>query len=175
MHTPAPREVNVPEALLWPGLRDVHRVLEPDPLAGRRVGRLRDTARAMSAENVAVMEQAYAAITRKDLAEFLRLSHPEIKFRSLIAEAEGHTFHGHDGVRQWWDAVIQSLAVQPRPERIEGFRDRGITRLRLAGRVAGVEVPQTMWMSWRVRDGLIVWWETFRTEGEALEAAGLSE
>ena len=135
----------------------------------------RDTARAMSEENVAVMEEAYAAITRGDLDAFLKLSHPDIEFRSLIAEAEGHTFHGHDGVREWWAAVIQSLAVEPRPERIEGFRDRGITRLRLAGRIAGVEVPQTMWMSWRVRDGLITWWETFRTEAEALEAAGLAE
>ena len=120
------------------------------------------------------MERAYEAITRGDLDAFLDLSDPDIEFRSLIAEAEGHDFRGHDGVRKWWDAVIQSLAVQPRPEQIEGFRDRGITRLRLAGKIAGVEVPQTMWMSWRVRNGLIVWWETFRTEAEALKAAGLS-
>ena len=128
----------------------------------------------MSQANVEVMETAYAAITRDDLDAFLALAHPEIEFRSLIAEAEGRTFQGHDGVREWWDSVIQSLAVQPRPEQIEGFRDRGITRLRLAGNIVGVEVPQTMWMSWRVRDGLVIWWATFRTEAEALEAAGLS-
>ena len=71
--------------------------------------------------------------------------------------------------------MIQSLDTQPRPERIEGFRDRGITYLRLAGNVAGVEVPQTMWMSWRVRDGKLIWWSTFRSEAEALDAAGLSD
>ena len=129
----------------------------------------------MSQENVAVMEAAYAAITRGDLEAFLALADPDIEFRSLIAEAEGHAFRGHEGVRRWWDSVIRSLAVQPRPEQIEGFRDRGITRLRLAGSVAGVEVPQTMWMSWRVRGGMIIWWETFRSESEALKAAGLSE
>jgi hypothetical protein len=32
-----------------------------------------------------------------------------------------------------------------------------------------------MWMGWRVRAGLIVWWATYRTESEALEAAGLSD
>jgi ketosteroid isomerase-like protein len=129
----------------------------------------------MSQENVELLEAAYAAITRDDLDAFLALAHPEIEFRSLIAEAEGQTFHGHEGVREWWASVIRPLAIRPGMEQIEGFRDRGISRLRLAGSVAGVEVPQTMWMAWRVRDGLLVWWGTFRTEAEALEAVGLRE
>jgi ketosteroid isomerase-like protein len=129
----------------------------------------------MSRENVEVMEEAYAAITRGDLDAFLALAHPEIEFRSLIAEAEGRTFRGHDGVREWWDSVIQSFGTRPGPEQIEGFRDRGISRLGLVGTVAGVQVPQTMWMAWRVRDGLLAWWETFRTEDEALQAVGLRE
>ena len=129
----------------------------------------------MSRENVEVVEAAYAAITSDDLDAFLALAHPEIEFRSLIAEAEGRTFHAHAGVREWWESVIRSLGVRPGPEKIEGFRDRGISRLGLAGRVAGVEVPQSMWMAWRVRDGLLLWWETFRTEDEALEAVGLRE
>ena len=127
----------------------------------------------MPNENVELMKAAYDAISRKDLDAFLALAHPEIEFRSLIAEAEGRTFQGREGVREWWNSVIRSLEVQPRPEGIEGFRDRGITCLQLAGSVAGVEVPQTMWMSWRVSDGLLVWWATFRSETEALEDAGL--
>jgi ketosteroid isomerase-like protein len=129
----------------------------------------------MSRENVEVMEAAYAAISRGDLDAFLALAHPEIEFRSLIAEAEGRTYRGHDGVRDWWDSVIRSLKIRPGPEKIEAFRDRGITCLRLAGNVAGVAVPQRMWMAWRVRDGLLIWWVTFRTEAEALEAVGLRE
>ncbi len=129
----------------------------------------------MSQENVELMEAVFDAISRNDLDAFLALAHPEIEFRSLIAEAEGRTFHGHEGVREWWDSVIRSLDIQPRPEGIEGFRDRGVTCLRLAGRVAGVEVPQTMWLSWRVRDGQLVWWASFRSDAEALEAAGLAE
>ena len=86
----------------------------------------------MSRENVEVMEAAYAAITRDDLDAFLALAHPEIEFRSLIAEAEGRAYRGHEGVREWWDSVIRSLGVRPGPQSIEGFRDRGITRLGLA-------------------------------------------
>jgi ketosteroid isomerase-like protein len=129
----------------------------------------------MSRENLEVMREAYAAITDDDLDAFLALAHPEIEFRSLIAEAEGRTYRGHEGVREWWESVIRSLGVRPGPEQIEGFRDRGVTRLGLAGQIGGVEVPQTMWMAWRFRDGLLVWWTTFRTEREALEAVGLRE
>ena len=121
------------------------------------------------------MEAAYAAITRRDLDGFLALAHPEIEFRSLIAEAEGGIFQGHDGVREWWRSVIESLGIRPGAETIESFRDRGITRMGLAGTIEGVEVPQKMWMAWRVRDGLLIWWETFRTEAEAREAVGLRE
>jgi ketosteroid isomerase-like protein len=129
----------------------------------------------MAEENAKRMDAFYAAVEREDLDALLRIVHPEIEFHPLIAEAEGRTFRGHDGVREWWDSVIRSLGVRPGPEWSEGFRDRGITRLRLLGTVAGVEVPQTMWMSWRFRDGLLVWWGTYRTEDEALEAVGLSE
>lgn len=129
----------------------------------------------MSQDNVELMERAYAAIQDGDLDAFLALTHPEIEFRSLIAEAEGRDFRGHEGVRRWWDAVIRSLAIRPGADKTEAFRDRGITRLGLAGNVAGVDVAQTMWMAWRVRDGLIVWWATVRTEAEALEAVNLAD
>jgi ketosteroid isomerase-like protein len=129
----------------------------------------------MSQENVEVMEAAIAAVRRGDLDGFLSLVHPEIEFRSLVAEAEGRVLRGHEGVREWWDSVIRALAIRPTPQKIESFRDRGITHLSLAGTVEGVEVPTEQWMAWRVRDGLVIWWETFRTEAEALEAVGLSE
>lgn len=129
----------------------------------------------MTRDSTEVMEAAYDAITDTRLEDFLALAHPEIEFVSLIAEADGRTYHGHDGVRQWWDAVIVALDIRPRPESIESFRNRGITRLRLAGTIGGVEVPQDMWMAWRLRDGLLSWWQTFRTEAEALEAVQLAE
>jgi ketosteroid isomerase-like protein len=126
-------------------------------------------------KNVELLEAVFDAISRKDLERFLELAHPEIEFHSLIAEADGRSFHGYDGVHEWWSSVIRSLDIQPRPAGIEGFRDRGIACMRLSGRVAGVEVPQTMWLSWRVKDGQLAWWASFRSEAEALEAVGLSE
>jgi ketosteroid isomerase-like protein len=121
-----------------------------------------------------VMEAFYDAISRGDLDGMLAVCHPEIEFHSLIAEAEGGDFRGDEGVRDWWASVIDSLGVTPGAEEIESFRDRGITRMSLAGKIEGVEFPQSMWMGWRVKDGRVIWWQTFRTEDEALASVGLS-
>lgn len=86
---------------------------------------------------------------------------------------EGRTYRGHDGVREWWTSMQESLAARFRPEQIEVFRDRAIARVRIVGTIDRVEVPQTMWQAVRFRDGLVCWWGTYRTEEEALEAAGL--
>ena len=39
--------------------------------------------------------------------------------------------------------------------------------------MAGVDVAQTMWQAAELREGKLAWWAFFRTEHEALEAAGL--
>ena len=130
----------------------------------------------MSQENVELVEAAFAALDRGDLDGLLTLVHPDAEFHSLVAEAEGRTYKGHDGVREWWDSVVQALGgLRYEREGSESFRDWGITRIRVIGTVEGVEVPQTMWLAWRVRDGLVSWWAPFRTEREALEAVGLRE
>jgi ketosteroid isomerase-like protein len=99
----------------------------------------------------AIAESAFAAINSGDLDAFLALTTEDVEFTSMVAEAEGTTFHGHDGVRAW-----------------------GVTHFRMAGTLSGVPVAQTMWQAVRLRDGRASWWRSFRTEREALEAAGLS-
>jgi hypothetical protein len=58
---------------------------------------------------------------------------------------------------------------------VETSEDAGVCRVRLTGQVEGVEFAQAAWEAFRVRDGAVVWWCFYRTEAEALEAAGLSE
>ncbi len=129
----------------------------------------------MSQENVELMESVVAACSSNDYRAFVAVSHPEVEFQSLIAEAEGRIFKGHDGVREWFETVIGPLDLKPGLGEVNSFGDRGITCLRNTGTVAGVEVVQTMWMAWRLRDGLLIWWQTFRTRADAFEAVGLSE
>jgi hypothetical protein len=134
---------------------------------------------AMLEDNVELAKAAYAAIGRGDLEGLLALVDPEVEFRSLIAEAEGQTYHGHDGVREWWEKVAQALGgLRFDPTEIHDLGERAYVELVVTGTVEGVDVPQRMWQAFRVRDGRAIWWATFRTEAEALEAleaAGLAE
>ena len=125
----------------------------------------------MSEDNRRLAESAYAALNRRDLDGFLDLVHPEVEFGSLIAEADGRTWHGHDGVRDWWTTVVHSVGgLRFEPDRIESFGDDGITGMRIVGTIEGVEVRQELWQAWRVRDGRVAWWHGFRTRAEAAEA-----
>jgi uncharacterized protein len=76
-----------------------------------------------TAEQRGLAEAAYAALNSGDLDAFLALTSEDVEFTSMVAEAEGTTFRGHDGVR--------------------------------------------------LRDEKAIRWAFFRTEREALEAAGL--
>ena len=130
----------------------------------------------MPEENAAVLRKGYEAVNRGDLEELLLSVHPEVEFTSLIAEAEGETFRGHDGVRRWWEQVVIPLGGLH--GELEDVRDLGDDTLlaRVAGtyRPSGVVVHQTVWNIVRFRDGKATGWEFFRTEEEALEAVGPS-
>jgi ketosteroid isomerase-like protein len=130
----------------------------------------------MSEENVEAFRRGYAAVNRGDLEGLLVTVHPEVEFTSLIAEAEGETFHGHDGVRRWWTEVVLPLGgLNGEPAEVRDLGDTVLARVLGTYRPRGVAVRQTVWQVIRFREGMATGWQFFRTEEEALEAAGLSE
>ena len=130
----------------------------------------------MSQENVELVEAAFAAVNRRDLDGYLALLHPEVEFRSLVAEVEDRDYRGHDGVREWWESVPLSLGgMHAEVEHIDALANGCVTRVRMVGHADGVAVAQTMWSAFLMREGLVTWWSFFRTENEALEAMRLRE
>lgn len=125
----------------------------------------------MPADVAAITRQAFDALNRRDIDAFVALLDPEVEFSSLVAEAEGTTFRGPEGVRAWWEHVVGSLGgIHFEPVEIRGL-DEGtvLTQVRASGEVAGVTVEQTMWQIGITRDGRPVWWQVCRTEQEALD------
>jgi ketosteroid isomerase-like protein len=123
----------------------------------------------------ALAEAAYDALNRRDLEAFLALVTDDVEFTSLIAEAEGTSFHGHEGVRTWWDTVPGSFEdVRWELLSFDASGDRGLMQLTIVGTIGGVPVEQTMWQASRMRDGRVCWWGLFRTEDEARAAIGLT-
>ena len=129
-----------------------------------------------SAEQRALAEAAFGTLNSGDLEAFLALTAEDVEFTSMVAEAEGTVFRGHDGVRAWWNTVRGAFEdVHWELLDVGGSGDHGVAHFRMAGTLGSVPVEQTMWQAIVLRDGKAIWWAFFRSEREALEALGLSE
>jgi ketosteroid isomerase-like protein len=129
----------------------------------------------MSEENVEAAKRIYERFRANDVEGALDYIDPEVEWHSLILEIEG-TFRGHDGVRNYW-RELRSAFPEWDPEIID-MRDLGDWVLVHAkgigsGAASGVRVSPDFWQIARFAEQRIVWHGGFRTEREALEAAGL--
>jgi ketosteroid isomerase-like protein len=121
-----------------------------------------------------VVQRAVGAFMERDLDGILAVADPRIELRSLLTEAERPLYHGHDGVRDWFDAVFgvfPDWRPQPRPA---SYDEDGAVVIGLdvtaTGAGSGVPIDQTYWLGARVEAGKITFFGFFRTEPDALEA-----
>jgi len=130
----------------------------------------------MSRENEEFARRAYDAFSRGDWDVFVELIDPDVEFTSLLLEAEGGIYRGHEGAREYFES-LRGVFGDWHSE-ILGMRDFGETlviqsRAVGTGGASGVELEQEFWQAVRVSNGKVVWWKFCRTEDEALEAVGL--
>jgi ketosteroid isomerase-like protein len=131
----------------------------------------------MSQENIDLAHRCYEALHADDIERFLTYLDPDIEFTSLILEIEG-TFHGHDGVREWWSG-LRDVFPDWKPSLVE-VRAAGPYVIARAhgsgsGSGSGISIDDEFWQVVEVRNGKVIWYRAVRTEREALDAAGLSE
>jgi ketosteroid isomerase-like protein len=132
----------------------------------------------MSEENVELAHRAFDAFNRRDLDAFLACMDPEVEFTTRFMQMENRAYRGHSGIRDWWR---DTFAVFPdyRAEVLEvrDLGDAGIAALRMRGHGAdsGTPFDERLWGAVKLRKGKAIWWSTFASEAEALEAAGLQE
>ena len=133
----------------------------------------------MSQENVERTQRAVDAFNRRDIDAFLALCDPDVEFTSRLLEVDGgDAYRGHDGVRTWWENLL-ALASDYNGE-IDEVRDHGdvtIMRLRVYGHGTGSGAPmeQEQWHISEWHKGKLIRFHAFRSEAEALAAAGLRE
>jgi ketosteroid isomerase-like protein len=130
----------------------------------------------MSQENIDGVYRAYDAMRRRDLDGFLALMDPEVEGSVRILEVEGRIYRGHEGMRLWAEQVW-SVFPDWRPE-VEAARAVGeavIAKVHAAGRGlgSGIATGLTVWQVIRFREGKAIWFQSFETEAEAIEAAEL--
>ncbi len=93
----------------------------------------------------------------------------------MISRSE---YRGHDGVREWWEdllGIFPDLCFDVLEVRDVG--DLMLAALRLRGHGVDSDTPfeERVWGTGEWHSGKLVWWQTFGSEAEALEAAGLRE
>ena len=131
----------------------------------------------MAQENVELARQVFRAVNRRDLDAFLNLMDPAVEALPRQASMQGGCV-GHTGMGHWWVDVLDvfpDFAIE-----VVEVRDLGDTtlgELRYRGRGADSASPfnETVWQVSEWRDGKTVWWATYETRDEALEAIRLRE
>ena len=138
---------------------------------------MRDTARAMSQENVEIVRAANEAVNRGGVDAWLQHFARDCELDGSRAIGPLHgTYYGLDPVRQFFEEFFEpweSVRFEP-DELIDAGEDvvSGVGYFR--GR-DGIEVRnRTAWV-FTIRDGAIARMCFYQERQEALEAAGLSE
>jgi ketosteroid isomerase-like protein len=132
----------------------------------------------MSQENVEKVRAGYEAFTRRDLDAALAYLDPEIEWQQSSAFPDARTFHGYEGVRQFFEQIFEIFDESDFiPEEIIDLGDQVVVVHRFVGRGQGSRVPVEVSETslWTLRDGKAIRQEAFASRTEALEAAGLSE
>jgi ketosteroid isomerase-like protein len=141
----------------------------------------RDTAWAMSEENVEVFKRGIEAYNHRDIDALLQDLDPEVEWHSALLipfGGEATVSRGHDGVREVMGEVFEALAeIHLDYSEIHDLGDRivGIGRISTRGQQSGAVTDMAFGTVADMKDGKGVRIWTYLDPQEALKAAGLSE
>jgi ketosteroid isomerase-like protein len=120
-----------------------------------------------------LVHRAFQAFNQRDLAALLEIVHPEVRLHSLMTEAEGGDFTGHDGVRDWQRAILEIFPDWcPQLREVNDRGDAAIVRFHITATAAGsgARIDQGYWMAVHSRDGLVDFFGFYRSQPDASEA-----
>jgi ketosteroid isomerase-like protein len=137
----------------------------------------RDTARAMSQENVEWVRRSHDHFGRTG-EPFLEAMDPAVEVYDHDIPDASNPYRGFDGVDRWLSDFAESWdRYELQIERILDGGDQVVSlfRINAVGASSGVAVERGDAMVWTFRDGRVTRIDYFNDQHEALEAAGLSE
>jgi ketosteroid isomerase-like protein len=137
----------------------------------------------MSQETIEIARRSSEASNRtfrEGTPDLYELLDPDVEWVPMSALLERTGYHGHGGVRQWFEIMRRDwTSFEVRPERFVDLDDDRVLTLggwRAQGRRGDVllDFPQAAWLL-QYRKGKILRLQTFTERKKALEAAGLAE
>jgi uncharacterized protein len=134
----------------------------------------------MSEEKVERVLGAYDAWNQRDFDAVIEIVDPEIEWTMIgttrFPGTEG-TYHGHDGVREFWDLLIEPWAefhIDVQGTRAAGDLVVAFVRFHAKAR-EGLELESPFVHLLEFSQGRVIRFRSFDNRAEALEAAGLAE
>jgi ketosteroid isomerase-like protein len=134
----------------------------------------------MSQENVAVVEAAYEAFAREGLDRFVEYWTDDLDHRSIEGAPDDRgPILGKEAMRAYvqdWMDTFDHFRIEP-VELIDVDEDTVAAVLRYGGRakLSGIEIDDTLGVTFQIRDGKIARGREYATREQALEAAGPRE
>jgi ketosteroid isomerase-like protein len=132
----------------------------------------------MSKENVEAWGRAIEAFNERSVEGMMAALHPAVEFRPLLAGVREAPYLGEEGVREFLantDEAFEFFRLYTKQIEDHGDFVVAVTEGHARGAASGAEIRRQMTHAAEFRDGRCIWWRTFQTREEALEAAGLSE
>ena len=130
-----------------------------------------------SPENLEVVRQLAAAVRRRDLPQLLKLTDPQVEWRSFLAAlAEGGEYRGHDGIRKYLSDLDDAFETfRTDIDDLLGVGDLviGVGHIRFCGKESGVETEAPVGWVFKLRDGKLLRVRAFREPEKALDEVGL--
>jgi ketosteroid isomerase-like protein len=121
-------------------------------------------------DNVEVVRRGIEALGRWDVEALLPDCDPEVEFVSLVGQVEGHSYRGHEGIRQFVSDLSEAWDVwEPVPEHLEAAGDAvlAIGNTTLRGKGSGVELRFGWGQIFRFRNGKLWWSKIYSDPAEA--------
>jgi hypothetical protein len=150
----------------------------------------------MSQENLGLTLAIADAFNRRDWTAVLALTDEEIRVearpdeeiqvetrpheeirvesRRVSTERTYRVYHGHEGLRRWWDTFLGSFPDYTiEVMELHDLGDMTLVRMRGQWHDGSTLLVDLFWQTLRWRHGKCVWWRAYATEEEA--RAGLRE
>ena len=127
---------------------------------------------------IEIMNRSWDAIERDDRDGFRAIiqesTHPTLEWTPLLSGVDGRTYHGPDGMVEFFEEWLESFVPRYEDRQFEELGSGVILahcRVHLESRGSGVSMDQEIDMLMEWQDGLLRRGRAFDTRAAALEAA----
>jgi hypothetical protein len=131
-----------------------------------------------STPEIEILNRGWDAIERDDRGEFRAISrasfHPQCEWTPLLSGVDGRTYHGPDGMVDFFEEWLGSIVPRYEDRQFEELASGVILascRVHLEGRESGASIDREMALLMEWQDGLFRRGRAFDNRAAALEAA----